>query len=66
MKLSIKKIKKNEIIQKTLSILTISIGGWIIFDKVRNWLTSFGWYDKYWYLLAIGLLWLGLVFFDIE
>lgn len=60
------KLRKHEVVQKTLSILTITIGGWIIFDKAREWLLTMAVYDKYWYLFAIGLLWLGLIIFDVE
>jgi len=62
----LRKLKKNDVLMKILSILTISVGGWIIYDKARTWLMSFSWYEQYWWLLAIGLLYLGLVFMDLD
>ena len=55
-----------EVIRKILSLMTISVGGWIIFDKVRKWLQSIDAYGQYSIIIAIILLYIGMVIIDLE
>ena len=57
---------KNEVVKKMVFIVTITLGGWIIFDSVRGWLVEQSWYGSYGWLFALGLLWFGMVFLDLE
>lgn len=63
---SIKGRGLKEVGQKVLSIGTISVGSWIIFDKIRYMLRQTELYDQYGVLVAIFLLYIGLVILDIE
>lgn len=63
---SIKGSDLKEVMIKVGSIMTISVGSWIIFDKVRTWMESMAIYKEYSLLLAILLLFLGLVILDFD
>ena len=55
-----------EVGTKVLSIATISVGSWFFYDKFREWIGSMNGFDQYWWLIAGGLLYLGLVIFDLD
>ncbi len=55
-----------EVLKRVLSIATISVGGWFFYDKIRTWLSTVPQFEKYWWLIALGLLYIGLVIIDLE
>ena len=59
-------MEKYDLLVKVMSILTISVGSWMIYDKARTWLMNLSWYEQYWWALALGLLYVGLVIFDLD
>jgi len=55
-----------EVLKKVLSIATISVGGWFFYDKIRDWISTISGFDQWWWIFALGLLYIGLVIMDLE
>lgn len=55
-----------EVSKKVLSIATISVGSWFLYDNFRTWISTMPGFDQWWWLIALGLLYLGLVILDLD